>query len=183
MTSDSMTKAEAVAKVATLPENKRDQKAIVDLVMGRGKIDKRVHEIPGGSYLLDPERGQSIEKLPSTVFNWLRLTVNFERWEVCFAGDYTDLADLEAKGIKVSKRKVVDFGYKAGFMPYWLTKGLRSTADAVAKVLAETNNLVAIAVEKEGIFAIVTTERDEEKKFSSSSEHWCPVLITHKTIK
>lgn len=169
-----MTKEEAVQKVNLMDVKKRDQQAIVKLMTGK-QIKKIVHEIPGGATLHE-ELDQS--NLPAAILTWLRRVNNFDTFEISFAGDYQLLENLKDNHqLKVKKSKVVDFHWKAGTSSFWRRKGLKELANTVADVLSNTQNVVSLIVEKEGIFVI--TDLNKDSSFGPEHEIWNPVLIIH----
>lgn len=168
-----LTKQEAETKVNQLSPDKRNQKAIVDLMTGVGKTERIVHEIPGGATLNETQDEQS---LPHTVFNWLRFRPDFERFEISLVGDYQIIDDIEQLGIKARKKQLESFNYKNGGIVYWKRKGLKHLGEVLAKYLAEEESPLAIIVDKEGVQLIY----DYEKKFKPTSELFHPVLIIHR---
>lgn len=174
---DKMSRDEAVAKVnADLPKEKRTQKAVVDVMTGRGSIKKIVHQIPGGASLIEEEDG---ETLPVTIFQWLRRTSEFDRWELSFAGEYSAYEDLkDVKGINTRKKVVIDFDWKPGQAVYWKqsrTGARKGLATQIAKALGDYDNVVSVIVDRSALTVIT----DQSESFGPDSEHWDPVLLIH----
>lgn len=172
-----MSKEEAMARVANMDKDKRSQQAIVDLVTGRGKIEKLVHQIPGGLHLTEQLDSESLKK---AVFTWLRRVRDFERYEISFAGDYDGEDELRDKGVKPKKSKYADFGWKAGAPLFWRKKGIAEIANLVTNALNDTENIVSVIIEREGVFVVTDST---EPSFSPTSEHWNPVLLIHRQRK
>lgn len=168
-----MSKEEAVKKVESLSKDKRNQVAIVNLITGKGKIEKIVHQIPGGATLSETE---SAETLPIAIKNWLRRTNKYERVEISFIGDYDSYEDLADETIKPSKKRLEDFNHKPGLTFFWERKGIQYMSEIIAKAFIEAENPISIIVEKEGLFLIT----DKNQKFDPSSDKWNPVIIFHK---
>lgn len=173
-TSPMMTKEEAVTRVSAMERDKRSQQAIVKLMSGEGRIQKIVHVIPGGIHLVDQ---LDADNLRTAVFTWLRRERDFERYEISFIGDYDTEDDLKDKGIRLKKVKVIDFGWKAGAPLYWRKKGIAELANLITTILSDTEDLVSVIIEREGIFVITDTK---DPPFGPSSENWCPSLLIHK---
>lgn len=168
-----LSRDEAEKKVNTLPQDKRNQTAIVNLMNGVGQIKKIVHQIPGGRTLTETEDEST---LPAAVFNWVRRAGTFERFEISLIGEYDHYEDLADKGFKPRKKMFEDFMNKSGLPPYWQRKGLKHLANVVAKALAESENPIAIIAEKDGLYVIT----DGAQKFTPESEEWNPTLIIHQ---
>lgn len=168
-----MSKEEALKKVESLPKDKKNQVAIVNLISGKGKIEKIVHQIPGGANLANTE---DAETLPIAIKNWLRRTNKYEKIEISFIGDYDSYEDLADGVIKPSKKRLEDFNHKPGLPPFWERKGIQYMSEIIAKAFIEAENPISIIVEKEGLFLIT----DKNLKFDPTSEKWNPVIIFHK---
>jgi len=169
-----MTKEEAVAKVANMDKDKRSQQAIVNLMTGKGKIEKIVHQIPGGAYLTEQLDSENLKK---AVFTWLRRVRDFERYEISFAGDYDGDDELRERGIKPKHVKYADFGWKAGASFYWRKKGIAEIANIVTNALNDTEDIVAVIVEREGVFVITD---GSTPAFGPDNTNWNPTLLIHK---
>ena len=172
-TSPIVSKEEAVNRVSAMDKDKRHQGAIVDLMLGKGRIEKIIHEIPGGSFLTEQ---LDSDNLKGAVFTWLRRIRDFERYEISFVGDYDTEDQLREWDIRPKKTKIVDFGWRAGAPFYWRKKGITELANLVAQALNENEDLVSIIVEREGIFIITDTSHS----ISPENTNWHPVLIVHK---
>ena len=168
-----LSKEEATAQVKNLPKDKQNQQAVVSLMTGVGTTQRIVHTIPGGARLTEYEDEAS---LPSTVFNWIRLTNEFERLEVSLIGDYGSYEEISGFGLKPRKEKIMDFQYQVGGQAYWVKKGLRNLADMIAKQLFSEGSPITVIVEKEGLWVV----RDAGEKLSQEHEAWKPTLIVHK---
>lgn len=169
-----MSKEDAIARVNNMDRDKRSQQAIVDLMTGKGRMDRLIHQIPGGAHLTEQLDSDSLKK---AVFTWLRRVRDFERFEISFCGDYETDDQLREKGIKPRKIKYMDFAYKAGTSFYWRKKGIVELANVVANAINETEDLVAVVIDREGVFVYSDTA---ENKFSPENPSWNPVLIIHR---
>lgn len=173
-TTPAMTKEEATAKVSNMDRDKRSQQAIVDLMIGKGKIEKVVHQIPGGAHMTEQLDSESLK---NAVFTWLRRVRDFDRFEISFIGDYETEDQLKDKGIKPRKVKFHDFNYKAGAPLYWRKKGITELANVVTNAINETEDIVSIIIDREGIFVINDLSKD---KFGPQHSDWNPSLLIHK---
>ncbi len=175
-----LTRDEAIKKVnETFPKERRSQQAVVDLMTSTSSFKRIVHEIPGGAHLTDEEDEESLKL---TVFQWLRRTSEFDRWELSLVGDYTAYEDLkDEKEINTRRTVVVDFNHKPNQPVYWkrtINNARKGLAVLIAKALGEYDNVVSIVVDKEGMSVIT----DASQKFGPKSEHWNPVLIIQTKI-
>jgi len=136
-----------------------NQEALIKKIVGTELVKPKKYFIPAGKSLVEEIDEAS---LPVAIYNWLRHTRHFSHVLISFCGD------LEQR--KTSKRKVVEFDASQK-LPEWEIRGKQWLADKIASLMG-TDFLLAVEVEKSGLFVIV----DSKKDFSPESEDWLPYI-------
>lgn len=150
-----ITKEEALKQMGS----NSNQQALVNKIRGTPIIKPTKRVIPAGKTMMED---LSAEQLKEAVYNWLCYHRHWTKGMISFAKNPTAFKTVEAKA--------VDFA--VGKVPAWEAEGKRKTARIIADVINNTNNLIAVKIEKDGIYTI--TESDG--KFSPGSEDWEPYV-------
>ena len=151
-----ITKEEAVKQLGS----QSNQQALVARIMGTQTVKPKKYVIPGGKTLTED---LSAEQLKEAVYNWLCHHRHWTKAFISFAKD--------PQLFKTSESRVVDFDSNTK-IPYWELNGKRKVAMAIAQVVNSTNNLVAVRIERDGIYAIT----ESEGRLEPASDDWEPYV-------
>jgi len=159
-----MNKEEAKSKVEF--SNKKNQEAIVKLILNEPKIKRLVHQIPGGATLNETQNAKTLNQ---TIYNWLRIKKDFERFEISLVGDYEDISELNVDSLKPRRKSLEKFGSR----PPWRSGEKNALAEKLSQYLTNIESPMSIIVDLSGIYVI----EDSTGSFSPENELWNPVLI------
>jgi hypothetical protein len=151
-----ITKEEAIQQVG----NDSHQQALVKRIMGTKTAQPVKYIIPAGRTLTED---LTSDMLRQAVYNWLCHSRHWTKAMISFAKN--------PQLFKTSEDRVIDFD-SAARLSYWEQNGKRKTASMIADIINQTDNLVAVKIQKDGIYAIT----ESEGRLTPDSDDWEPYV-------
>ena len=149
------TKAEALKQMPP----RSDQKALVKKIMGTRTVKPIKYVIAGGKTLVEDLDASDIKK---AVYTWLCHHRHWTSAIISFA--------KEPQMMNTRETRVIDFDAKTP-VPHWEQHGKRPLGIMVGDVINNTDKLVAVKIEKEGIYTLTSDDNLEP-----GSEDWEPYI-------
>lgn len=151
-----LTKEDAIKQLGS----SSNQQALVNKIMGTKIIKPSHHVIPAGKTMMTD---LSAEQLKEAIYNWFCRHRHWTKAMISFAKN--------PALFKTEEFKAVEFNTNSKLVA-WEADGKRKIARQVADVINGTNNLVAVKIERDGIYVIT----ESEGTFSPESDDWEPYI-------
>ena len=134
---------------------RKSQKALTNLITGKGSVIRVDKEVPGGSTFFSQIDEQD---LPKVVFNWLRAVTTFKEAQISYVGPFDSIEELQAKGLTglVYKREIA---FPSREKPEWDMAGKRDVAGRLSDLMLKHTNsktLIALVMKEDGIYSVTS---------------------------